>query len=65
MKSLAVILTYFGTFVFLYLLLSLFGIIWMDYISVLRNEGWIIVYSIALGWWLAIFPANEVYEYYY
>jgi hypothetical protein len=65
MKSLAVILTYFGTFVFLYLFFSLFGVIWEDYLTIIRTKEWIFAYSFLLGWWLAIFPAHEVYEYYY
>lgn len=65
MKSLLLILIYFSTFVLLYLIFSLFGLIWEDYLTILRNKYWLFTYSIFLGWWLAALPTNEIYEHWY
>lgn len=65
MKSLLLILIYFGTFVLLYLIFSLFGLIWEDYLTILRNSDWLMFYTLFLGSWLAALPTHEIYEHWY
>ena len=61
MKSLLIIVTYIGTFIFLYLLLSLIGMIWVPYHEVIADVDWFAIYGVFLGSWMAFFPAREVY----
>ena len=62
MKSLILIVIYVGTFIGLFLLFSLIGLLWNDsYSSIIRDGNWFFLYSVVFGWWLAIFPAREYY----
>lgn len=61
MKTLALITIYVLSFVCIYFILSLIGIIFTDYRSVISSEGWKGAYCLFFGWWLAFFPAREIY----
>jgi hypothetical protein len=64
MKNTVSLVVYVITFIAMYFVLSLFGSIigGCDYSTVLEERGWFIMYSLFLGWWLALIPANDVYE---
>jgi hypothetical protein len=61
MKSIILIGTYLVSFVLFFLLLSLIGVFFNPYSEIITNHNWFMVYSMFLGWWLAIFPAREYY----
>ena len=61
MKSLTCILIYIGSFLGLFFLLSLVGIIWTSYHDVIATESWWMIYSLFIGWWISIFPTREYY----
>lgn len=61
MKSLILILIYFGTFFGLYFAFSLFGLIWSSYHEIVSDTGWFIFYTLFFGCWLSIFPTREYY----
>jgi len=62
MKSLLLILIYIGTFIGMFLLLSLIGLLWIDsYSLIIRDGNWFMMYTLFLGWWLAAFPCIEYY----
>jgi hypothetical protein len=62
MKSLILILTYFASFVLLYLLFSCVGLFFNhSYTSIIGDSGWFVIYSIFLGSWLSVFPTREYY----
>jgi len=61
MKSIILIGTYLVSFVLFFLLLSLIGVFFTPYSEIITNHNWFMVYSMFLGWWLAIFPAREYY----
>jgi hypothetical protein len=62
MKSLALMLIYTATFMGMFFLLSLIGLLWNDgYYTIVSNDGWFMAYTIFLGWWLSIFPTREYY----
>jgi len=59
MKSIILIATYLVSFVLFFLLISLIGVFFNPYSEIITNHNWFMVYSMFLGWWLAIFPARE------
>jgi len=62
MKSLIIILIYTTTFMGMFFLMSLVGLLWNDsYYAVISDHGWFMAYTIFFGWWIAIFPTREYY----
>ena len=62
MKTLALLVVYILSFISIFFILSLVGILFTnDYLSIIRNENWAGAYCLFLGWWLAILPAREFY----
>ena len=62
MKSLFLIVIYIGTFIGLFLFLSLIGLLWNDsYRAIIGDGNWFFLYSAVFGWWLAAFPSREYY----
>jgi hypothetical protein len=62
MKSLFLIVIYLGTFIGLFLLFSLIGLLWSDsYRAIIGDGNWFFLYSVIFGWWLSSFPAREYY----
>ena len=57
------------TFFTMYFVLSAFGSIFYSpgeelnsYTRCVQDPQWFVVYSLFLGWWLALIPAMEYYE---
>jgi Mlc titration factor MtfA (ptsG expression regulator) len=47
---------------FIYLVLSLIGLLWYtSYREVIIDPDWFVTYSTLMGWWVAVFPAREYY----
>jgi hypothetical protein len=63
MKTLALITIYVLSFICIFYIISLIGIIFTPYTKIITNDGWRTVYTVFFGWWLAIFPAREMYIY--
>ena len=62
MKTITLFIIYFISYIFFFLLLSTVGMFsGTSYIEVIQSEGWLVTYSLFLGWWLSIFPAREYY----
>lgn len=63
MKSITLLGIYLMSFVGIYMMLSLVGLVFSDtsYLSILRNDAWTMIYSLFFGPWLSIFPAREYY----
>ena len=63
MKSIALLGIYLMSFVCIYMMLSLVGLVFSDtsYVSILRSQPWGMIYSLFFGPWLSIFPAREYY----
>lgn len=65
MKSLFVILIYTGTYMGVFFLMSLIGMLWSDsYHAIVSNPNWFMMYSLFFGWWIALFPTREYYMHY-
>ena len=63
MKSIIIMLIYTGTFMTMFFLLSLIGLLWNDsYHAVISDHGWFMAYTILFGWWLSLFPTVEYYK---
>lgn len=62
MKSLFIIFIYLATFVILFLLMSLIGLLWDDsYRDIISDRNWFMTYCLFFGWWVPIFPSREYY----
>lgn len=63
MKSITLLAIYLLSFVIMYMMISLIGLVFSDtsYLSILRSQPWGIIYSLFIGPWLSIFPAREYY----
>jgi len=62
MKSLIIIFIYTFTFMGVFFLMSLIGLLWNDsYYTVVSDHTWFMLYSMFFGWWIAMFPAREYY----
>ncbi len=65
MKSIALLGIYLMSFVIIYMMMSLVGLVFSDtsYVDILRSGNWSMMYSLLFGWWMSIFPAREYYMY--
>jgi hypothetical protein len=63
MKSITLLGIYLMSFVIIYMMLTMLGLVFSEasYISMLRGDAWMMIYSLFLGPWLSIFPAREYY----
>ena len=62
MKYFILFIIYIAVFAALFFVLSLFGMLWIDYKTVITNKDWFFGYSILIGWWAALIVANDYYE---
>lgn len=61
MKSIILVTTYLLSFILFFFIISSIGLLWSSPIDVYTSKNWFMIYSMFLGWWLAIFPAREYY----
>ena len=63
MKSIALLGIYLMSFIIIYMMMSLVGLVFSDasYLDILRSGNWGGIYSMLFGWWMSIFPAREYY----
>ena len=63
MRSIILLSIYLLSFIIIFMMLSLIGIVFSDsnYVDILHSNGWSVIYSLFFGWWLSIFPAREYY----
>lgn len=61
MKSIILGFIYLGTFALGYFVLSLFGMLWLPYSSVITSFNWFMWYTVCFGWWISLFPTREYY----
>lgn len=63
MKNTATLFTYLITFFGMYFILSAFGMVFGNqYNECLNSSHWFFMYTIFIGWWLAMIPASDVYQ---
>lgn len=63
MKSIILGLVFLGTFLFLFFLLSIIGLLWVDsYREVIKNGNWFFLYTLFIGSWIPVFPTIEYYD---
>lgn len=61
MKSIILVTTYLLSFILFFFIISSIGLLWSSPMDVYTSKDWFMIYSMFLGWWLAIFPAREYY----
>jgi uncharacterized membrane protein len=63
MKSIILLSIYLLSFVIIYMMLSLVGLIFScsSYVEILHSQTWGAIYCVFFGWWMATFPAREYY----
>lgn len=62
MKSLLAIIIYATTFLGFFFLTSILGLLWIPtYLQVIKSPEWFLIYTLTLGWWVALFPLREYY----
>ena len=64
MNSIKIILIYILTFIGIYFVLSLLVMLFNghDYLKAISSVDWFGMYTIFIGWWVALFPAYEMYQ---
>lgn len=62
MKSINCILIYFGLYIGFFYFISLAGMPFGNYLEIIQDKDWFMVYSLLLGWWLPILPVIEYTE---
>ena len=54
---------YAGIFMGVFFLLSSIGLLWCDnYHTIISDPNWFMMYTILIGWWVAMIPVHELYE---
>lgn len=62
MKTLTLIAIYIASFMIIFLIVSFPGYLFVgSYKAVIYNNGWQVMYTLFIGWWLAALPAREYY----
>lgn len=71
MKSIIMMLIYLFTFIGGYLLISCIGLLFYDenlshysYSFIIGDSGWFCIYTLFLGWWIALLPTLEYHQKY-
>jgi hypothetical protein len=63
MKALKILFFYLTVFMGTFFIFSAIGLLWCDsYSQIIRNPNWFMMYTIFLGWWIALMATHEVYE---
>lgn len=62
MKTIILLGVYLMSFVIIYLMMSLVGLVFLEisYLQILRDGRWSLVYCVSFSW-MSIFPAREYY----
>jgi hypothetical protein len=65
MKLIILVAIYLISFITIYMMMSLVGLVFSDhsYVEILRMNNWTMLYSMLFGWWLAGMSAREYYMY--
>lgn len=62
MKSLLLLAIYIASFIIIYFIVSFPAYIFVgSYKAVIYNSTWQLMYTLFVGWWLAVYPAREYY----
>jgi len=62
MKSLIVILIYIVLSMGFYLMISIIGLIWWDWNTIIHSKGYNVIYWMVFGWWLAVPVCTEIWD---
>lgn len=63
MKNTASMVVYVITFFAMYFAFSMLGMVFgFTYKESLESENWFVMYSLFLGWWIAMIPAMDTWE---
>ena len=62
MKYFILFIIFIAVFAALFFVLSLFGMLWTNYNTVITNKDWFFGYSILIGWWAAGIVCEDYYN---
>lgn len=62
MKYFILFIIFIAVFAALFFILSLFGMLWTDYKSVITDKEWFGFYTIMIGWWTSLIVCVDYYE---
>ena len=62
MKYFILFIIFIAVFAALFFILSLFGMLWFDYKSVITDKGWFYAYTVLIGWWTSAIVCVDYYE---
>ena len=62
MKYFILFIIFIAVFAALFFILSLFGMLWSDYNTVITDPNWFMFYTVMIGWWTSGMVANDYYE---
>lgn len=62
MKSLTLLAIYIASFIICFLILSVPGYLFVgSFEAVIKCTTWQLMYSLFIGWWMAVLPTREYY----
>lgn len=62
MKYFILFIIYIAVFVALFFILSLFGMLWTNYNTVISDPNWFLTYTVFIGWWASLIVTIDYYE---
>jgi len=64
MNVIKIILTFLASFMGLFFLLSLVGLLWVpSYKEIISNLDWFGTYVMLIGWWTSLLITDEIYDF--
>jgi hypothetical protein len=61
-KYFILFIIFIAVFAALFFILSLFGMLWFNYQSVITDPNWFYAYTVLIGWWTSGIVAADYYE---
>jgi hypothetical protein len=62
MKYFILFIIFIVVFAALFFILSLFGMLWTNYNTVITDPNWFMFYTVVIGWWTSAIVAADYYE---
>lgn len=61
-KYFILFIIFIAVFAALFFVISLFGMLWSDYNTVITNKDWFGFYTLGIGWWTSAIVCADYYE---
>jgi hypothetical protein len=61
-KYFILFIIFIAVFAALFFILSLFGMLWTNYNTVITDPNWFMFYTLTIGWWTSLIVAHDYYE---